>query len=54
MQLEYSVLYTIYQVPFYLWRIELERCKVPKYYDRDCTFSPVFQVTVEKNFELEP
>ena len=39
-QLLYQVCYTRYQVSIYLWWIRpvLKKCKVPKYYDQDCTF----------------
>ena len=38
-QLVYQVSYTKYHVLFYLWLIMslLKHCKVPKYYDRDCS-----------------
>ena len=38
-QLVYQVCYTKYHVLFYLWLIMslLKHCKVPKYYDRDCS-----------------
>ena len=39
MQLIYQVCYTRYQVSFYLWWIGsvLKYCKLPKYYDQDCS-----------------
>ena len=53
-QLVYQVCYTRYHVSFYLWLIgsSLKHCKVPKYYDQDCSVlsvassihSPVFSV----------
>ena len=38
--LAYQVCYTRYHVSFYLWLIRsvLKRCKVQKYYDKDCSF----------------
>ena len=36
----YQVCYTRYHVSFYLWLIGsvLKHCKVPKYYEQDCSF----------------
>ena len=38
-QLVYQVCYTRYEVSFCLWRIGpvLKHCKVPKYYNQDCS-----------------
>ena len=43
-QLLYLVCYTRYHVSFYLWLIGsvLKHCKVPKYYDQDCSFNGVY------------
>ena len=40
-QLVYEVCYTRHQVSFYLWWIGsvLKYCKVPKYYDQDCSLN---------------
>ena len=44
-QLVYQICYTRYYASFYLWLIgsALKHCKVPKYYEQDCSFVINFQ-----------
>ena len=57
-QIVYQVCYTRYHVSFHLWLIGsvLKHCKVPKYYEQDCSFSGIgfSLLEVESRVSLPP